>query len=224
MPKLFGKGKDVAPEPSGIKSPMPKSDRELREQQRAERKAKREQRNKELSERSEAEESKKKAKSKPKLSREEQDAKDVKLGCCYHFTKFLAGAMHFIDFVLGLLSLIYGTLIYVKFKDPATEMAIACMTYGSVLVFTSCMGVFGFTYKCCNRCGLLGSIYVAPLITTYYFFLLIYFLSDNEALFSYLDEHKDVMYLTDERIAELKSLMPVVYSCLAGLAVAEMFR
>ncbi|KAL3791892.1 hypothetical protein HJC23_010752 [Cyclotella cryptica] len=226
MVKFFNRGKkDVAPAPA--EPTAPKSDREkileARRRERAERKEKREQRNKKLSQ-SKSAEAKKKKSSQPQLTREERDARDSKLGCCYHFSKFLAGAMHFVDFVLGILSLTYGAVIYLGFENPATVVAVACMTYGSVLVLTSCMGVFGFSYKCCKRCGLLWSIYVAPLIITYYFFLIIYFLADGEAFFSYLEEYKEVMYLDDARLAEFTSMMPVVYSVLAGLAVAEMVR
>jgi hypothetical protein len=86
------------------------------------------------------------------------------------------------------------------------------------------MGVFGFSYKCCKRCGLLWSIYAAPLITTYYFFLIIYFLTDSDDVYAYLEAHKESMYLDDDSLAQLKTMMPLVYSILAGLAVAEMVR
>lgn len=226
MAKFFNRGKkDVAPAPA--ETAEPESGRETlheaRTRERAERKQKREQRNKKLSQSKSAAENRKKT-SQPQLTREERDARDVKLGCFYHFTKFLAGAMHFVDFVLGILSLTYGVVIYLSFENPATAVAIACITYGAVLVFTSCMGGIGFSYKCCKRCGLLWSIYAAPLIITYYFFLIIYFLADGEAIFSYLEENKDVMYLDDVKLAELRSMMPVVYSVLAGLTVAEMVR
>lgn len=224
MPKLFGKKKDdVAPAPTSA-SPA-KSEREqlldTRKQQRAERKDARQQRKEALAP---AKMETSKTSSKPKLTREEQDARDAKLGCCYYFTKFLAGAMHFIDFVIGILAIIYGAVIDFTGDNPATEVAIACIAYGLVLVTASCMGVFGFSYKCCKRCGLLWSIYAAPLITTYYFFLIIYFLTDSDDVYAYLDAHKESMYLDDDSLAQLKTMMPLVYSILAGLAVAEMVR
>jgi hypothetical protein len=224
MPKLFGKKKDdVAPAP--ISASPAKSEREqlldARKQQRAERKDARQQRKEALAH---AKKETSKTSSKPKLTREEQDARDAKLGCCYYFTKFLAGAMHFIDFVIGILAIIYGAVIDFTGDNPATEVAIACIAYGLVLVTASCMGVFGFSYKCCKRCGLLWSIYAAPLITTYYFFLIIYFLTDSDDVYAYLEAHKESMYLDDDSLAQLKTMMPLVYSILAGLAVAEMVR
>ena len=229
MPKFFGKKKEgVAPAPTATAST--KSDREKllaeRQQLRAQRKEKREAR-KEAAQPSKKDVASSSGSSKkltPKLSQEERDQRDAKLGCCYYFTKFLAGAMHFIDFVIGLLAIIYGAVIDFTGDNPATEVAIACIAYGLVLVTASCMGVFGFAYKCCKRCGLLWSMYTAPLITTYYFFLIIYFLADQEDVYAYLEEHKDSMYLNDDRLAKLKTMMPLVYSILAGLAVAELVR
>ena len=221
MPNLLSK-KSVAPAAAeNTKSDLGKT-LEARKQQRAERKAKREQRREAAT--STKKEVSKKSSSKPKLTREEQDAKDAKLGCCYYFTKGIAGAMHLIDFVIGILAIVYGAVIDFSGDNPATEVAIACIAYGLVLVSSSCMGVFGFANPCCKRCGLLWSMYAAPLITTYYFFLIIYFLADQENVYAYLDEHKDSMYLNDEILAKLKTMMPVIYSILASLAVAEMIR
>lgn len=227
MAKRFGKKKDeVAPAPAAA-SASSTSEREklLQERQklRAQRKENREAR-KEAAQGAKKEAAPVKKSSKPRLTQEERDARDANLGCCYYFTKFLAGAMHFIDFVIGLLAIIYGAVIDFTGDNPATEVAIACIAYGCVLVTASLMGVFGFAYKCCKRCGLLWSMYTAPLITTYYFFLIIYILADQEDVYAYLEEHKESMYLNDESLAKLKTMMPLVYSILAGLAVAELVR
>ena len=226
MPKFFNKKKGVAADPEATASPAKselEQQLEARKKQRAERKEKREQR-KEAAVPAKKAASSTSKKSAPKLTREEQDARDAKLGCCYYFTKFLAGAMHFLDFVIGLLAIIYGAVIDFTSDNPATEVAIACITYGLVLVTASCLGVFGFSYKLCKRCGLLWSMYAAPLITTFYFFLIIYVLADQADVYAYLDEHKDSMYLNDDSLAKLKTMMPLVYAIMAGLAVAEMVR
>lgn len=228
MPKLFGKKKEaVSPAPAAAAAPSASSRQqapEERQKLRAERKEKREQRKEAAMPTKKDSLSTSKMSSKPKLTQEERDAKDANLGCCYHFTKFLAGAMHFIDFLIGLLAITYGAVIDFTSDNPATEVAIALIAYGCVLVAASLMGVFGFSYKLCKRCGLLWSMYTAPLITTYYFFLIIYFLADQSDVYAYLDEHKDSMYLNDESLAQLLKLMPLVYCILAGLAVAEMVR
>ena len=227
MPKFFNKKKGVASDPeaagASAKSEL-EQQLDARKQQRAERKQKREQRKEAAVPAKKVAASSSKKSAKPKLTREEQDAKDAKLGCCYYFTKFLAGAMHFLDFVIGLLAIIYGAVIDFTSDNPATEVAIACIAYGLVLVTASCLGVFGFSYKLCKRCGLLWSMYAAPLITTFYFFLIIYILADQADVYAYLDEHKDSMYLNDDSLAKLKTMMPLVYAIMAGLAVAEMVR
>ena len=229
MPKFgFGKKKEKAPAPAPkVSSSKDLSTRqqqlEARQQERSERKAKREQR-KEAAAPVKKETSTKQKSLKPKLSREEQDAKDVKLGCCYYFTKGVAGGMHFIDFIIGFLALIYGCVIDFSGENPAHEVGIVCIVYGLVQIFASSMGVFGFKYKMCKRCGLTFSMYTAPVITTFYFFIIIYFLADQEDVYAYLDEHKDSMYLNAVSLDKLKSLMPLVYIILASLAVAEMVR
>jgi hypothetical protein len=227
MPKIFGNKKEVAPvaaEEAAHSASSRQQALEERQKLRAQRKEKREHRKEAAMPSKKESLSSSKMSSKPKLTQQERDARDAKLGCCYYFTKFLAGAMHFIDFVIGLLAIIYGAVIDFTSDNPATEVAIALIAYGCVLVTGSLMGVFGFSYKCCKRCGLLWSMYIAPLITTYYFFLIIYFLSDQKDVHAYLEEHKESMYLNDESLAQLLKLMPVVYSILAGLAVAEMVR
>lgn len=229
MPRVFGRKKEeVAPAPTSTTSSTSERQKLLAERQRlrAERKEKRVARKEaaQPAKKEVASSSGSSKKSKPQLTQEQRDERDAKLGCCYYFAKFLAGAMHFIDFVIGLLAIIYGAVIDFTGDNPATKVAIACIAYGSVLVTASCLGVFGFAYKCCKRCGLLWSMYAAPLITTYYFFLIIYFLADQGDVYAYLEEHKESMYLNDESLAKLKTMMPLVYSILAGLAVAEMVR
>lgn len=225
----FGKKKETAPAPEASSSSKDLSTRQqqldARQKERSARKAKREQREEAAAPAVAKKEASTKHKSaKPKLSREEQDARDAKLGCCYHFTKGIAGGMHFIDFVIGFLALVYGCLIDFSGENPAHEVGIVCIVYGLVQIFASSMGVFGFHYKTCKRCGLTFSMYTAPVITTFYFFVIIYFLADQEDVWAYLEEHKDSMYLSAVSLDKLKSLMPLVYIILASLAVAEMVR
>jgi len=245
MPKLFGKSKSKgkkAPSRRGAEeSPLFSSNEskksssksssafEQRQARRKERQAesskRKQQRDKRDQEQAKAKEkAKKKRSNKPKLSQAEQDAKDAKLGCCHKFAQLLVKIIHVIDALIGLTFLVYGGLIFAEFSDPAMEAVITSLTFGSVMVFTSIMGAFGFISPKCSRCGLTLSAWTAPFIAFFYLFVMIAILGDPDTYFNYLTEHQDVMYLNDAEILTMKNLTPLFCIILGSLAAVELCR
>mmetsp|Transcript_14957 Transcript_14957/g.31761 ORF Transcript_14957/g.31761 Transcript_14957/m.31761 type:complete len:317 (-) Transcript_14957:147-1097(-) len=192
-----------------------------RASQRKERDEKRKKRDKQLANSSK---SKKKKSSKPKLSQEERDAKDSKLGCWHKTKQILVKTVHLIDAAIGLTFLIYGCLINAEFANPAMDAVIATIAFGSTMLFTSIMGAIGFYSSMCSRCGLLLSGYTSPVIALFYLFFIVILLASPETVFGYLEENKDVMYLNDAEILLLKQLLPVFYIGMASLAAIEIIR
>ena len=198
---------------------------EQREANRKERAARRKKRDKRREEASEA--SKKSAIAKgagPRLTQEEKDARDAKLGCCYRFAEFLVKFIHLVDAIIGLIFIIYGGLIYEGFDEPAMEAVTACLVFGTTMLLTSLMGAFGFVFQACSRCSLVLSAFISILIALLYIITVIALLSDSESFFNYLEEHKDVMYLNEAEIETLKQLLPLFYVILLTLAAVELTR
>lgn len=158
------------------------------------------------------------------LTQEEQDAKDIKINCCYKFGQFLVKTIHLIDAAIGVTFVVYGSLIMTQFNNPAMEAAIFSLSFGSIMVFTSTMGLIGFSTKLCKRCGLLLSAYTAPFIVCFYMFIIIALLASPDVYFNYLKENMSVMYLSASQIQTLRNLLPLFYIIIASLAVIEIMR
>mmetsp|Transcript_14478 Transcript_14478/g.31402 ORF Transcript_14478/g.31402 Transcript_14478/m.31402 type:complete len:203 (-) Transcript_14478:151-759(-) len=140
------------------------------------------------------------------------------------FFQFLVKTIHLIDAMIGLTFVVYGSLIMTNFENPAMEAVITSLTFGSTMLFTSIMGVIGFTTKVCLRCGLALSAYTAPFIAFFYMFVIILLISSPETFFDYLTEHKDVLYLNDAEILLLENMLPLFYIIMASLAAVEICR
>lgn len=201
-------------------------EREKRRKEREEQRKKRGERlaNSRASEENREKSKKKSNKSRPKLSQEEQDAKDANLGCCHKFSKFLVKTIHLVDFLIGLIFVVYGSLIMISFENPAMEAVITSLTFGCSMLFTSIMGVIGFTTKVCKRFGLVFSAYMAPFIAFFYMFTIMALLSSSDVYFDYLTEHKDVLFLDEAEILTLENLLPLFYIILACLMAVEICR
>ncbi|KAL7548500.1 hypothetical protein ACHAWF_011792 [Thalassiosira exigua] len=199
--------------------------RAAQKKEREERRKKRDQQLEELEESRASGKSKSKSKkSKPKLSQEERDAKDSKLGCCHHFAEILVKIVHVLDGLIGFTFVVYGSLIMTQFKTPAMEAVITTLTFGCTMLASSIMGVIGFYTNKCDRVGLSISAYMGPLIAFFYIFAIIALLSSPDTYFDYLTEHKDVLYLNDAEILTLKQILPFFYIVLASLSAIEIFR
>jgi hypothetical protein len=158
------------------------------------------------------------------MTQEEQDEADVKMGCCYTFGGILVKSIHLIDGLIGLIFVIYGSLIMTQFHSPAEVASIVCLTYGAVLLFFALMGGIGFTSRVCKRCGLALSAYIALFIAFFYLVGIIALLASPDTFFNYLTDHKDVLYLSSAEIATLKQLLPFFYIVLVALGAMEMTR
>lgn len=202
--------------------------RERKMKERAERRAKRDKRladNEALKKREESERNNKKLKSnKPKLSQQEQDEQDSKLGCCHKFGQFLVKTIHFIDAIIGIIFIVYGFLMLYNFDEPAMEAVITSLTFGWSMFVISVVGVIGFMTKVCSRCGMALSAYMAPFIAIFYVVVILVLLTKPEDYFDYLEDNADKMYLNDAEIATLRSLLPLLCIILGCLAAVEIAR
>lgn len=158
------------------------------------------------------------------MAQMEQDAKDIKIG---HFTRLgqlVVKTIHLIDAAVGLFFLVYGSLIMTQFDNPAIDAANTSLTFGSIMMFSSILGVIGFTTKMCKRCGLLLSAYTALLIVGFYAFVIISLLAMPDVIFDYLMEHQSVLYLNAAQIQTLRDILPLLYIIMATLSAIEVMR
>lgn len=156
--------------------------------------------------------------------RAEQEAKDARWGCWKKCQTWLVTAVHVVDVLIGLTCLVYGMLLATQFDEPAMAAVIATLTYGGILVVAALMGAFGFYSARCKRFGLAISAYTAPLIGMFYLVLLVleFDKSTSDAIFAYLTDNADVMYL-DDAVIDV-TIMPFFYTVLASLTAIEVIR
>ncbi len=159
-----------------------------------------------------------------RLSQMEDDAKDVDFGNCTRCGQLLIKTIHLTDATIGLLFVVYGSLIMTQFDSPAIMVGTTSLIFGSVMVMSSFMGVIGFTTKRCNRRGLLVSAYTAPFIVWFYTFVITSTIVAHDVHLEYLTEHMSVLYLNAARIQTIEHLLPLFYVVLASLAVVEGLR
>jgi len=193
-----------------------------REKRRKERDERFRKRDEKIAHAHEAEEAKKKSK-KTRLSQGDQDTEDANMGKCYTCGQFLVKTIHLIDLLIGLIFIVYGSLI-MNFENPAMEAVITCLAFGCTMVFTVIMGVIGFTTKACSRFGLAVSAYMGPLIACFHVFVIIALIGSPIAFFTYLTDHRDVLYLNEAEILLLENLLPLFYIIMASLAGVEIVR
>ncbi len=161
---------------------------------------------------------------KKQMAQMEQDAKDIKIGYCTRFGQIIVKTIHLIDATIGLVFLVYGSLIMSQFDNPAMDAAITSLTFGSIMICSSIFGVIGFTTRLCKRCGLLLSAYTALLIVGFYAFVMIAVLAMPDVIFDYLTEHMSELYLNTAQIQTLRNLLPLFYIIMASLSVVEVMR
>lgn len=223
MVKLFGR-KTTKEEQSPLMATGDGSVTSQRQQERAQRRAAREQRALAMKAARESPSKSSKKSNKRQLSQEDQDETDARLGCCTKFTQFIVKIVHLIDALIGITFIVYGSLIYLHFEEPAMEAVITSLSFGCIVLLSSLMGIFGFSFKTCKRCGLVFSSWAAIPIAFCYTFVIVALLGSPDTYFNYLTEHKDVLYLTDTEINAIKKCLPVFYIVLASLAATEICR
>jgi len=162
--------------------------------------------------------------SQPKVSREERNEKDAKLGCCHEFGTLLVKLVHVFDALIGVTFIVYGSLIATGFEKPAMEAVVTTLTYGSVILFSSIMGAVSFCSPHHKRLGLLISAYSAPIIVIFYTVAMIAELGFSASIIGYLTKHMDVLYLNEAEIATLKQILPLFFVVLTSLTAIEICR
>lgn len=159
-----------------------------------------------------------------RMAQLEEDAKEVKIWNCTQSGRLLINSIHLIDAMIGLVCIVYGSLVLAQFDNPTMPVAVTSLTFGSVMLLSSITGVIGFTTNRCNRRLLLASSYTAPFFVWFYIFVITSTLVAQELYLDYLTEHMSVLYLTATRIEIMISLLPLLYVILVSLAVFEVFR
>lgn len=82
--------------------------------------------------------------------------------CCEGFVVYLVYAIHFIELVLGVCFCMVGSLIMQEGMHQVVSSFM--LAYSAVLFYASILGLLGFYTPMCERCGLVMSGFVAPMI------------------------------------------------------------
>jgi len=167
---------------------------------------------------------KSKTDSEPKALHKEREKKDAKLGRCHKFGTLLVKLVHVFDALIGLTFIIYGSMIATGFETPATGAVVTTLMYGSVMLFTSIIGVVSFYSPRHKRIGLLVSAYSAPVVVVFYIVAMIAELGFSASIIDYLTKNMDVLYLNEAKIATLKQILPLFFVVLASLTAIEVCR
>lgn len=205
----------------------PSSSRLEKDEERAtQRQARDEKKTKEAQKKERAAQAAKRKKAKAREKREQQEAKDAEWDRCEQCQVLLVKAVHVFDSLIGLVFVIYGSLIATMFEAPAVAAVVTTLTYGSALLFASLMGVVGFFSDRCRRIGLAISAYTAPLVACFYLLVLVleFVSSATDVFWEYLTDNQDVLYLHDGEIQVLQQMAPFFYIVLASLTGIEVCR
>jgi hypothetical protein len=146
------------------------------------------------------------------------------LGCCSKVGLYTVEALHAIDVSIGLALLIYGSLLFTRFENPATAAALFCVILGTIHVATSLAGIISFSAGACSRCGLVISAYIAPYYVIVYITIVIALIVDSNGLLTYPDENKDQMFLGENASQNFKRMLPLIYTILIVLGLLESLR
>lgn len=156
------------------------------------------------------------------------DLEDVhnsrKAGRCSKCLGHLIKGLHVIDASMGIAMIVYGSLLCTQFDEPAMAAVLVCLLMGGIHVATSAFAIVSYATKRCSRCGLLVSAYTAPYIAMLHLTMIIALLFDSSGFFQYLNDHKEVMYLGENVVENMKRLMPLVYTVLSILTLLESLR
>lgn len=146
--------------------------------------------------------------------------------CCSKLIEYTIKSLFVIDICIGIILIIYGSLILTQFDKESVAMAavIFSLLFGSIHFTTSVFGCISLFWKGCKRNGLVLVGYVGPYVALVYFTIVIALLADTSGFLQYLDDHKEVMYLGDNVVENTKRLMPLIYVVLIVLGILEASR
>lgn len=153
-----------------------------------------------------------------------EDVYNDQLGCCSKVGMFTVNSLHAIDVSIGLALVIYGSLLFTQFQTPAMAAALFCVILGTIHLATSLAGIFSFVVAACSRCGLVISAYIAPYYVIVYITIVIALTVDSNGFLKYLDDHKDQMFLGQDAAANVKRMLPLLYTVLIVLGLLESLR
>ena len=119
--------------------------------------------------------------------------------CCSKLIEFTIKSLLVIDICIGIILIIYGSLILTQFDKESVAMAavIFSLLFGSIHFTTSVFGCISLLWTGCKRNGLVLVGYVGPYVALVYFTIVIALLADTSGFLQYLDYHKEVRLLVD---------------------------
>ena len=133
-------------------------------------------------------------------------------------------ALHVVDAAIGFASIVYGSLLCTQFEKPAMTAATFWLIFGSIHFSASVLGIFSLVSNRWSRWGLVVSAFAGPYMAFNYLVIVIAMAVDSSGFFSYVEDHKDVMYLGENAVDNLTRYMPLVYAIFGVLVVAEASR
>jgi hypothetical protein len=145
-------------------------------------------------------------------------------GCCSKVRGWIIESLHVVDVCLGITLIVYGSLLTTQFANPAMAAVTFCLLLGSILFASSAAGIFSYVTPLCSRWGLVVSGLVAPYLSVVYISIFISLAMDTNGFLTYLEDHNDVMYLSENVRENLEGSMWLVYSLLGILAALELTR
>jgi len=116
--------------------------------------------------------------------------------CCSRLIEYTIKSLFGIDICIGIILIIYGSLILTQFDKESVAMAavIFCLLFGSIHFTTSLVGCISLFWKGCKRNGLVLVGYIGPYVALVYFTIVVALLADTSGFLEYLDDHKEVSY------------------------------
>ena len=145
--------------------------------------------------------------------------------CCSRLIEYTIKSLFVIDICIGIILIIYGSLILTQFDKESAAMAavIFCLLFGSIHFTTSLIGSISLFWSGCKRRGLILVGYIGPYVALVYFTIVIALLADTSGFLQYLDEHKEVSLLVVNRVCALYCIYvshisgSLLYSALASM-------
>ncbi|KAL3777843.1 hypothetical protein ACHAW5_003037 [Stephanodiscus triporus] len=162
-------------------------------------------------------------------------------GCCSVGTDRAMSCLQVLDVSIGISLLVYGSLILRRSasatttrsfdasaseeEDGAMAAISSCYIFGSVHLTTSALGLYSRHFVAgCRRCGMYASAVGGAYFAFAYFTVVVALLIDGTGFLTYLDEHKEVMYLKSNVYENTERMMPLIYAILIVLGSLEASR
>mmetsp|Transcript_50182 Transcript_50182/g.60560 ORF Transcript_50182/g.60560 Transcript_50182/m.60560 type:complete len:278 (+) Transcript_50182:116-949(+) len=151
------------------------------------------------------------------------DQNDHSEGCCSRLMKCLVKMIFLIDVVAGITVLAYAGYVMSKAPIVAADILIS---FGSILVLSSILGIWGFAMTACNsnRCALVLSAILALFLGLFEISFAVFMVARVDLFINYLLENKDALRLSEGGIQSIQLHTPLIAIGLIVIGIVEMMR